>query len=66
VIDDELASARKQIRQRFLAVRPVEDIGLVDALPGQGAAMLTELITQACEVLFRSQELSSRRQPLFV
>src|SRR3989442_15889969 len=66
VIDDELASARKQVCQRFLAVRPVEDIFLVDAFPRKVAALLTELIAQARELLFRGQELSARCQPLIV
>ena len=38
VLDDELAAAVEQIGQRLLALRRVEQIGLVDLDPGQFAS----------------------------
>ena len=39
VIDGELAAAPEQIRERALALRPFEHIGLLDLDPGQLAAL---------------------------
>src|SRR5947208_10936882 len=45
VIDDQLAAAVEEVRERLLsAVRPREDIALLDPLPGELAALPAELV----------------------
>jgi hypothetical protein len=56
VIDDQLASSVKELRQRFLAVWSFKDILLVDALPGQIASLLAEPVAQARKFPLLNQE----------
>jgi hypothetical protein len=43
VIRDELRLAGEELRQRLCALRPLEDVLLVDTLPREVATLLTEL-----------------------
>ena len=56
MIDDELPAATEQIGEAFLALGPIEDIVLLDLLPGQIAALLAQLIAQPREFLFPGEQ----------
>jgi hypothetical protein len=63
MIDDELASAVEELRQRLLPVRPLEHVILRDGLPRQIAPLLAQLIAQAGEFLLLQQQLLARLGP---
>src|SRR5207247_11438148 len=63
VIDDELAPAVEKLRQRLPALRPVEDVLLVDLLPGQGAPLAAQLVAQPGELLLLREEFPARPYP---
>ncbi len=52
MVDDQLALVAEQVGQRFLAVRAVEGIGLVDFHPRQFAALAAERIAGAGKRFF--------------
>jgi hypothetical protein len=66
VVDDELAAAGEQVRQRLLAVRAIKYIGLLDLDPGQLAALSGELIAQPSEFLLFGQEALAGGEPFLV
>src|SRR5262249_61623890 len=63
MIDDKLRAAREQVGERLPAVRPVEDVRLGDAHPGQLAPLAAELVAQPREVLFLGQKPRARLDP---
>src|SRR5262249_27642951 len=63
MLDDQLVMAAEQIRQRLLAVRPVENILLIHPLPGQLAALAAELVAQPGELLLLGEEALARLGP---
>ncbi len=66
VVDDELAPFPEELDEGLLAAGLVEDIGLLDPLPRELAALPVQVVTQPREFLFSRQERRSRRQPFFV
>jgi len=64
VVDDELAAVLEKIGQRFLALRPDEDVRLRDFLPRQLTALSSEIILALREFFFFLQQRDSRLQPL--
>jgi hypothetical protein len=66
VIDDQLAAAVEELRQRPLAVPSFEHVRLLDALPGQRAAFLTQPVPLACEFFLQAQEGVAGFEPFLV
>ena len=66
VVNDELASAVEEVRQRFLALGPVEDVLLFNPFPGQISARLAQLVPQSRELLLLDKQLLASRQPLLL
>src|SRR5262249_43968737 len=64
VVDDQLAAAVEQVGERLLAVRALEDVLLLDRLPGQGLPLPGHLVAGARELLLLSKELLARLEPL--
>src|SRR5262249_29784859 len=63
VLDDQLVAPREQVRQGLLSVRPLERVGLVDALPRQVAPLLAQRIARPREVLLLGEQLLARLDP---
>src|SRR3981081_3104749 len=63
MLDDELPVSGKELRQALLPVRPLENVLLVDADPGQIASLRAQLIAQPGEFLFLRQVLLARLDP---
>jgi len=51
MVDDKLAAAVKQFRQRLFAARPVENVVLVHLDPGKISQLLVQFIAQSGEFL---------------
>jgi hypothetical protein len=66
MVNDQLAPPLEQLRQSFLAPGPVENVILVDTLPGQFPALLAQLVAQPGELFFLGQELRAGREPFIV
>jgi hypothetical protein len=64
VVDEQLSAALEQIEQGRLAVRALEDVGLVDENPRQPAAVGGERIACARGFLFPGEQLVASRLPL--
>src|SRR6516162_9743685 len=63
MIDHQLASALKQLRQGRLSVRPFKDIILLYLDPGQFPALPAQLIAETSKLFFLDQKLFSRLEP---
>jgi len=63
VIDDELAPAVEKLGQSLPALRPVEDVLLVDLFPGQGAPLAAQFVAQPGELLLLREEFPARPYP---
>src|SRR6185437_14666401 len=63
VIDEELRAAAKQVGERSAARLGVESISLVDADPGQLAALPRELVAAPGELLLGREQLDPRGPP---
>ena len=59
VIGGELAPPVEQIGEAQFALRPVEDIFLLDPSPGKFAALASELVAQSRQLLFLGQEFAA-------
>jgi hypothetical protein len=66
VVDDELAAAGEELRQRASSVRPLEDVLLLDALPRQVTSLAPQLVPQPRELLLLREQLLPLGQPLVV
>src|SRR5262245_31287310 len=66
VIDDELATSLEDLAERLPTVPAIEDVLLVDQLPGQAAPLAAEPIAEACELLLLGQMLLPGRHPFLV
>src|SRR5205823_3356786 len=66
VIDEQLAAAVEEISQRLLAVWALEDVLLLDRLPGKALSLLRQLVACACELLLLGEQLLARLEPLVV
>jgi len=66
VIDDELVLAAEQIRERYLARRPVENVFLLDFDPRQLAALKIQLVAQLRELFFFHQKFLASGEPFFL
>src|SRR6185503_12782529 len=64
LLHDELRAAAEQVGERGTAVRPVEDIRLVDAHPGQLPAQARDLVGAARQVLLGGEQVTARVEPL--
>src|SRR5262245_65005103 len=64
VVDDELAASLEEVAEGFLAVRSLEQVGLVDPDPGQLAPLGAQAIAQMGQFLLLAQELLAGRKPL--
>src|SRR5205823_586421 len=60
VIDEQLAAAVEEISQRLLAVWALEDVLLLDRLPGKALSLLRQLVACACELLLLGEQLLAR------
>ena len=56
VLHQQLAPALEQVGERAPALGRVEDVVLLDALPGQGAARAGDLVAQVHELLLARQQ----------
>src|SRR5690349_12546105 len=66
VIDDELTSVFEEIGQRFLTLRTVEEIFLLDFLPRKLAPLTRDVVLQMREVFFFLQQRDARLEPLLM
>jgi hypothetical protein len=64
VVDQQLAAPAEQVGEALLAVRPVEDVLLLDLDPGQLTALRAQLIAQPREVFLLAKELLARSEPV--
>src|SRR5215472_19362094 len=64
MVDDQLLSSGKQLAQGLLAVGPFENIVLVDAHPGQLAALMAQLVTQPRELFLPGEQHLALFDPL--
>ena len=64
MLDDQLDAAVEKIGERLLAVRPVEDILLLDLDPRQLAPSGAELVAQPGEFLLLDEQCLARGKPL--
>src|SRR5262249_20907315 len=64
MVDDELTAAGEELGQVLPAVRSLEDISLVHALPRQIAPFLAERVAQPRELLLPGKQLLARCDPL--
>ena len=64
VVDDELAPGAEQTGQRLLAVRAVEDVCLLDLLPGKRPSQPAQLVALPGETPFPSPAGSCGRRPI--
>src|SRR5688500_19415675 len=64
VVNDQLASPRKEIRQSYLSVWSGEDIILVDLHPRKFATFRTQFVEQSNRFLLFLQQLFSSRNPV--
>src|SRR5437667_7589003 len=60
VIHNQLAFAAEKIGQRLLALRSIEDIGLLNPLPRQLATLLAQFVAKPRELLLFLQQLLAR------
>src|SRR5262249_37694486 len=65
VVDDELAAAVEELRQRLRALRALKCIWLVHAHPRQVAPLLAQLITQPRELLLLGEPRPPGLDPRF-
>jgi hypothetical protein len=65
VVDEELTSAIKEVRERAGAVVGVEAVLLLDADPRQLAALARQLIAEPRVLLLADEQLLARGGPLF-
>ncbi len=65
VVHDQLASAVKEVGERLLTVRSIEDILFLHPLPGQFAALPAQFISLFVELLLFLEQLFSTRNPFF-
>jgi hypothetical protein len=65
MVNDQLAAAREEVGERLLAVRPVEDVRLLDLDPGQRPALPAQLVAEAGVLLLFLEELPASRDPFF-
>src|SRR5258708_5887913 len=63
VIHNQLASSPEKIGESFLALWPVEDVGLLYFLPREFAALPAQFISQPRELLLFLQQLLARGKP---
>jgi hypothetical protein len=63
VFDEKLAASVEQLGQRHFAIRPIENIFLVDLHPRQRPAFRGQLIAQPSQFLLPLEQISSRHQP---
>src|SRR5262245_48962140 len=63
MVDHQLASAFKQLRQGHLSIRPFKDIVLFYLDPGQLPALPAQLIAETSKLFLLAQKLFSGLQP---
>src|SRR5579883_3491744 len=63
VIDGELAAAMKQIGKGALAIRSLEDVGLLDFHPWQMAALLSKLVELVRHLFLFDEQSPARGEP---
>jgi hypothetical protein len=63
VLHQQLAPPFEQLGERALSFESVEDIVLLDANPWQRAALASDLVVQARQLLFVRQESPALRNP---
>src|SRR5580692_10475822 len=66
VIDNELAAAREQLRQRLAALRALKLIILCYRLPGEPSPLLAQLLAQAGEFLLLRKQCLPRLDPVLM
>src|SRR6266566_137224 len=66
VVDEQLASAVEELGQGLLALRALEDVLLLDRLPGQGLPMSRQLVARAREFLLIREQLRALGNPVVV
>ena len=64
VVDDQLAVFAEKLGQRFLAVRAIEHVILLDFLPGQLAALAAERVARARKCFFLREMRLAGNEPL--
>src|SRR4029078_7883060 len=66
VVDEELASALKKIGQRFLSLRSVKHVSLLNFFPRQFHALPGQVVTESGEFLFLPKQGGSLGDPFVV
>ena len=66
VINNELALAAEQMGQSYPALRPVEDIFLLDFDPGQLSPLFVQFVTQLRELFFFHEQFLAGGEPFFL
>src|SRR6266480_8130051 len=66
VIDEQLAAAVEQLRQRLLTARAFEDVVLLDRLPRQSLPLPGQLVTRVRELLLLNEQLLTCLEPFIV
>src|SRR5262249_43799058 len=65
MIDDQLAASVEEVGERFLAVRPLEDVLLVDLDPGQFAPLGAHPVAHPGKLFLVGQVEFARLEPFF-
>src|SRR6266542_3702915 len=66
MINDQLAPSVEEVGERLLAVRPLEDIRLLQSDPGQLPTVPAQLIALVRELLLFPEQLFASRNPFFL
>ena len=66
MVDGQLMPAVEQLRQRLPATGSVENIILLDRLPGQLPTLLAQLVTEARKLLLIGKQLPACGEPVVV
>ena len=66
VIHEELVAPCEQLGERFRAVRPLENVALLDTLPGERPPQQAQLVPGSGELLLSGEQRRAGRDPLVV
>ena len=66
VVDEQLAATVEERGQRLLAFGSVEDVLLLDRLPGQRLPLSGQVVTRSRELLLLGKQLLARGKPVVV